>query len=74
MFPTKNGNLPFNISFDVPIDEDAGFKYFLDFYEVKYTGDPKDPLIEFVIPPEKKKSSYHLGGIGVYIPEGLFKK
>jgi hypothetical protein len=71
---TKNENLPFNVSFDVPLDEDAGFRYFLDFYKVKYTGSPKDPLIEFVIPPSRKKTSYPFGGIGVYIPEGLFQK
>lgn len=71
---TKLKDNKFNVSFDVPIGEDAGFRYLLDYYKVGYTNDPKDSLIEFVIPPDRKVSSYPIGGIGVYIPDGYYKK
>lgn len=69
---TQN-SAPFNVSFDVPFNEDTGYKYLLDYYKVKYSGNPKDPLIEFVIPPVKKPGSFFLGKIGLYIPPSWIK-
>ncbi|HET7098718.1 MAG TPA: glycosyltransferase family 39 protein [Patescibacteria group bacterium] len=65
---TQKGT-PFNISFDVPANEDSGFRYLLNYYDVKYSGDPRDSLIEFVIPPNRKPTAFVFGSIGIYIPE-----
>jgi hypothetical protein len=65
---TENST-PFNVSFNVPANEDAGFRYLLDFYKVKYTGDPKDTLIEFVIPQNKVSTPFVFGGIGLNVPQ-----
>lgn len=69
---TKNGT-PINVSFNVPANEDAGFRYLLDYYQVKYSGDPKDPLVEFVIPNNRLETRFVFGGIGVYIPQRWIK-
>lgn len=60
---------PFNISFNVPANEDAGFRYLLSYYRVAYSGNPKDPLIQFVIPSDKLPTPFVFGGIGVYLPK-----
>jgi hypothetical protein len=60
----------FNVSFNVPANEDSGFRYLLKFQGVKYSGDPKDPLIEFEIPPSNKSGTFSFGDIGIYFPEG----
>jgi hypothetical protein len=64
---TKNSS-PFNISFDVPFNEDAGFRYLLNYYKVGYSGNTKDPLIEFVIPYQKRSETFVVGQIGIYVP------
>jgi len=69
---TKNST-PFNVSFDVPANEDSGFRYMLDYYKVGYSGDFSDPLIEFVIPGQKRKDIFVVGEIGIDIPEGWLK-
>jgi 4-amino-4-deoxy-L-arabinose transferase-like glycosyltransferase len=67
------GKSAFNVSFKVPANEDAGFRYLLKYYKVGYTGNPIDPLIEFVIPSDKVPTPYVFGNIGVYIPQGWIK-
>lgn len=69
---TKGGS-PFNISFDVPFNEDTGFKYLLNFHKVRYSGNPKDPLIEFVIPSQKRPVTFTFRQIGIYVPSGWLK-
>ncbi len=69
---TKDSS-PFNISFDVPFNEDAGFRYYLNYYKVKYSGSPKDSLIEFVIPYKKRQVTFIIGRIGIYIPQAWLK-
>lgn len=64
---------PFNISFDVPFNEDTGFKYLLDYYKVGYSGNSKDPLIEFVIPSQKRPVTFAFRQIGIYIPADWLK-
>ncbi len=61
----------FNVSFDAPHNEDAGFRYLLRYHKVPATGDPRDPLVEIIIPPDKKPEPYIFGGIGVYLPDGF---
>ncbi len=59
---------PFNVSFDVPLNEDTGFRYLLKFYKVPASGDFRDPLIEFVIPSRIKKDTFSVGPIGFSFP------
>jgi len=66
---TKNSD-PFNVSFDVPLNEDTGFRYLLNYYKVPVSGKEEDPLIEFVIPAEARKDIFMVGKIGLYIPSG----
>lgn len=56
-----------NVSYSVPVGYDTGYRYLLDYYNVKQTGDFNDHLIQIVIPPEKATKVY--GGIGIKIPE-----
>jgi len=67
------GKGAFNVSFNVPANEDAGFRYLLDHYNVMYSGDPKDPLIEFVIPFNKIPTPFIFKDFGVYIPQSWIK-
>lgn len=69
---TKNSSL-FNISFDVPFNEDTGFRYLLNYRKVVYSNSPKDPLIEFIIFQEKRQSTFKLDRIGIYIPSEWLK-
>ncbi len=64
---TKNAT-PFDISFDVPFNEDTGFRYLLKFYKVNPSGKATDPLIEFIIPAQKKPNAFAIGRIGLTIP------
>ncbi len=64
----QNSN-PFDVSFDVPYNEDSGFRYLLGYYKVKYSSDPKDPLIEFVVPINRKLTAFPVGTMGIYIPQ-----
>lgn len=68
------GTEPFNISFDVPLNEDTGFRYLLKYYNVAATGDTNDPLIEFVIPGGTKKDTFTIGQIGVSIPDSWISR
>jgi hypothetical protein len=68
-----NSSSPFNVSFDVPFNEDSGFRYLLNYYKVGYSGDSKDPLIEFVIPFQKRLETFTSGRIGIYIPPSWLK-
>ncbi len=58
----------FNVSFDVPFNEDSGFRYLLKYNNVPVSGKDSDPLIEFVIPSNRKKTSFTVGRIGISIP------
>ena len=64
---------PFDVSFDVPLGEDTGFRYLLNYHKVSVSGSPADPLIEFVIPHEKKPGAFVVGTIGIYMPNGWLK-
>ena len=64
---TKGGT-PFNISFNVPANEDSGFRYMLKYYKVNYTGDPKDTLFEYLIPYNRVSTPFVFKDIGILIP------
>lgn len=60
------GNSKFNLSYTVPIGQNSGFSYLLDFYKIKPSGDFKDPLIQIIIPSKKEYKSF--GNISIEFP------
>ncbi len=65
----------FNISYTVPTGRDTGFRYLLDYYHVKQTGDWSDALIQVKIPPGDSQIVF--GNYGYFIPkklEGVLRK
>jgi len=65
----KTDKKKFNISFDVPLGMNHGFRYFFDWYQIKQSGDFSDPLIEIRIPP--KNNDIIINKIGIKIPKEL---
>ena len=63
----------FNVSFSVPLGMDTGYRYLLDFYQIKQSQDPNDALLRIVVPPEKEPVDEVFGGIGLFIPENFEK-
>lgn len=61
----------FNVSFSIPLGLDNSYRYLLEFYQVKQTEDPDDPLLRIVVPPEREPVSEVFGGIGLFIPENF---
>lgn len=62
-------NKKFNISLDTPLGLNSGYRYLFDLYQIKQTGDWKDPLVEIRVPP--KKDDIVIQGIGIKIPKEL---
>jgi len=60
----------FNISYTVPLGRDAGFRYLIEYYGIKQTGNWSDPLIQIKIPADKN-CLIKEGDIGVIIPKEL---
>jgi len=56
----------FNISYSVPFGQNSGFSYIMDYLKIKPTNNPKDPLIQIIIPPQKDYPSF--GDISVKLP------
>lgn len=63
-------NKKFNISYTVPLGRDTGFKYLIEYYGIKQTGNWKDSLIQIKIPADKN-CLIKEGDIGVIIPPEL---
>jgi len=61
----------FNVSFSVPLGLDTGYRYLLEFYQIKQTQNPDDPLFQIVIPPQE--GTEVIGGIGLQVP-GSFQE
>lgn len=59
----------FNISFSVPRGFDTGYRYLIDFYKIKQSGNMKDPLYKIVVLPAGESVTKTFGKIGVYFPE-----
>ncbi len=60
----------FNISYTVPLGRDTGFKYLIEYYGIKQTGNWSDPLIQIKIPVDNN-CLIKEGDIGVIIPKEL---
>ena len=59
----------FNVSFSVPLGLDTGYRYLLEFYQIKQSQDPDDPLFQIVIPPQKENELF--GRIGLQVPHSF---
>lgn len=60
----------FNISYDTELGRNYGFNYLLDYYQIKQSGNFKDPLIEIRIPPKENDIKINQM-IGLKIPKEL---
>jgi hypothetical protein len=60
----------FNLSYTTALTTDYGFRYLVDYYQIKPTGNWKDPLVQIQIPVDKK-SSIKVAKMGVIIPKEL---
>jgi DNA-dependent RNA polymerase auxiliary subunit epsilon len=60
----------FNISFSTPLGLNNGFKYLIDYYQIKQTSNFKDPLVEIRIPPRENDLKIS-DDIGIKIPKEL---
>jgi len=56
----------FNLSYNVPIGQNSGFSYLLDYLKIKPTNNSKDPLIQIIIPAQTKYPSF--GNISIEFP------
>jgi hypothetical protein len=63
-------NKKFNISYSVPLGYNNGYKYLLDYYNVKQSDNWNDPLIQIKIPIDKECDLVS-GYMGVIIPKEL---
>lgn len=62
----------FNISFDGPPNTDTGFRYLLDLYKVKQSGNWNDPLVQIRQPA--RDNDVKIGNFGIFIPKELVNK
>ena len=65
---TSNSS-PFNISFDVALGDDVGYRYLFDYWRVARSNDFNDPLIE-VVSSSERKTNFMFGGAGLSFPSG----
>jgi len=56
----------FNLSYNVPIGQNSGFSYLMDYLKIKPTNNSKDPLIQIIIPAQTKYPSF--GNISIEFP------
>lgn len=56
----------FNLSYTVPIGQNSGFSYLMDYLKINPTNNPKDPLIQIIIPAQKEYPSF--GNISIKFP------
>ncbi len=59
----------FNVSYSTPLGRDTGFKYLIDYYQIKQSGDWNDPLVQIQIPSEN--CEIRQGSFGLIIPQEL---
>ncbi|MBI3366286.1 hypothetical protein HY041_01490 [Candidatus Roizmanbacteria bacterium] len=62
-------NKNYNLSFDVPLGRDVGYRYLMEYYAIQPSNNPSDPLIEIRIPP--KDDDIRIGEQGIKIPKEL---
>lgn len=58
-----------NVSFEGPPNTDTGFRYLLNLYSIKQTGNFNDSLLQIRIPP--RQGDIVVGRFGVFIPSEL---
>lgn len=63
----KTADQKFNISYSVPFGQNSGYSYLIDYFKLKPTNDPNDPLIEIVIPGQDKLYKT-FGDISIKLP------
>lgn len=56
----------FNLSYTVPIGQNSGFSYIMDYLKINSTNNPKDPLIQIIIPAQKEYPSF--GNVSLEFP------
>jgi len=64
-------NKKFNISFDMPLGRNQGYRYIIDYYNIKQSGNWSDPLIQMRMPP--KENDLVIGLVGLSIPKAIMK-
>jgi len=57
-----------NIVFSMPLGQDTGYRYLLDYYKVRLSDRPKAPLYKIVIPPNREQVTTVVGDIGIFVP------
>jgi hypothetical protein len=62
----------FNLSYNVGLNQDVGFRYLFNYRGVKISGKDTDPLLQVVIPPVE--STFTIGLVGLQIPESWISK
>jgi 4-amino-4-deoxy-L-arabinose transferase-like glycosyltransferase len=62
----KVDNRKFNISYSVPIGQNSGYLYLMDYFKTNPTNNFKDPLIEIIIPGQEIYKTF--GDISVKLP------
>lgn len=65
MKSVNNTSRPSYIAFNVPYNEDAGFRYLISYHTIAYPGDPKSPMVEVLIPPHLRVLHFKVGNIGI---------
>jgi len=61
----------YNVSFDVPLGRDNGYRYLLEYYKIPPSKVDSDPLFQIRIPP--KENDVEINGIGIMIPKAYTK-
>lgn len=60
----------FNLSYTTELTTDYGFRYLVDYYQLKPTGNWNDPLVQIKIPVDNQ-CSIRVANMGVIIPKEL---
>ncbi|MCL4364308.1 glycosyltransferase family 39 protein [Patescibacteria group bacterium] len=58
-----------NVTIKVPLGENNGYNYLIEYYRIKQSGNFNDPLIEIMVPPQP--GNIKIGTIGLKIPKEL---
>ena len=59
---------PFNVSYTVPLGEDVGFRYMVDYFKIPYSGKSQDTLIQLTYPSDAGKDNFVSGVYGIKVP------
>jgi len=62
----RTNHKKFNISYAVPVGQNSGFSYIMDYFKINPTNNYNDPLIQIIIPAKKEYPSF--GNISIKFP------